>query len=155
MSAAEKCGSLWNRFYCLDRRPVLFYTPPLLLTPCWRRKSTRKIKVSKPCGRTRRQPLSALLLSQWRNHVSVRQSTAMKRFNGVKSKPEPYVLLFFLGTVLLSWPFLSAILDKDSEDVFGYFFFIWAVIILCLFLMRKNREQATPPEKEDGDDRDV
>lgn len=79
----------------------------------------------------------------------------MKRFSGVKSKPEPYVLLFFLSIVLLSWPFLSAILDKDSEDIFGYFFLIWAVIILCLFLMRKSKESATTPEQENGDDRDV
>ncbi len=81
----------------------------------------------------------------------------MKYFRRLAGKPELYILLFFLCLVLLSWPFLSVVLDKNGATIFGYLFAIWALVILSLFLMRRGAEERTLPgqDVERGDDKDV
>lgn len=73
----------------------------------------------------------------------------MKRPKRVLSQSEFPFLAFFLGFILLNWPFLGAFHSKPLHYIVLYMFLIWGGAVILAFLM--NRHQSA----KDADETDI
>jgi hypothetical protein len=46
--------------------------------------------------------------------------------------------LFFLGLVLLNWPFLAIFRGKPPATLFLYLYLVWIVAVVLLFFISKS-----------------
>lgn len=74
----------------------------------------------------------------------------MKWLNRLLRQTELHVLLFALGFVSLNQPILSIFHGKNPEDIFTYFFVIWALVIVMLALMSRACRTSATEDDEDG-----
>ena len=64
----------------------------------------------------------------------------MKRLMRVLSQSECPFLVFFLGFILLNWPFLGAFHSKPLHYIVLYVFLIWGAAVILAFLINRHQD---------------
>ncbi len=64
----------------------------------------------------------------------------MKKLKKLLQHEVFHKVLFYICLVLLVWPFLGTAIVTSLMNLFTYFFFVWACIILILFTIANSRK---------------
>lgn len=60
-------------------------------------------------------------------------------------------VLFFICTSLFGWPFISITGPSSPGSMFVYLFFVWAAVIVILYIIATARDEKTSDQEPWGE----